>query len=168
MKSEKTAVKNAILYLKDYICAYNERRASDTGRKLLESVNVVIDFFNEIENKEQEECDNKKMREAFFNLAFGFLGEFVDMQEAVNIPMEYYVKRIGEKYMQVSSVEFRFFFAYRDYMERKRSITYLHQAQKALQEYKADDTMTATVRAGLIRSCEADVEFCMDMVKQLS
>ena len=169
MKSEKTAVKNAILYLKDYIHAYNERRANGTGRKLLESVNVVIDFFNEIENAEQEEYNNEKIREMFFILAFRAYGENVDMQKALNIPMEYYAERINKHYLYEEPVELRFYHAYRDYVELERNIENIKNIRETI-EYLRDpnNTMPQEHKNAIIQQCESEIESYTELVKQLS
>lgn len=167
MKSEKTAVKNAILYLKDYICAYNERRASDTGRKLLESVNVVIDFFNEIENTEQEEYNNEEIREMFFGLAFGEYRERVNMQEAIKIPMDYYIKRISEHYLREPSMGLRFYKAYRDHIERDRNIENIIQERKNIELIKSLK-ISQYFKDSAIEQYEGNIEFYTELVKKLS
>lgn len=129
-------VENAICYIRDYIQRYNERSASAVARKLMDAVNVVIENYNK-EEQEIADLENADlMKDLFAGLAFGGYIRMVDVEDALRVPMIYYVKRIQDNYLSVEDVHKRFYYAYGDHRALVRNTKYLKDEMEYLEDLR--------------------------------
>ena len=142
----KNEVENAILYIRDYVQAYNERSASAVARKLMDAVNVVIENYNTDEVKGVDLENEKLTRDMFMSLAFGEYIKWINIEDAMRVPMQYYIKRISEHHLDVDDINKRFLYAYNDHRalvrfkeDLKRELDWLEELHKILKSQKTDE-----------------------------
>ena len=168
MKNE--AVENAICYIRDYIQRYNERSASAVARKLMDAVNVVIENYNK-EEREVASLENADlMKDLFWGLAFGGYISMVKLEDALQVPMQYYIKRIRDNYLSVD-INKRFYYAYMDFVSYNRNRKYLEEEtqwlidlKKIYKEQKTEEGKEKARKA--IESSERYIEHLRESVRK--
>ncbi len=89
-------VENAICYIRDYIERYNERSASAVARKLMDCINVLIDYYNASEEELNKMRGIKEQRDLFMHMVIGNGGWTSFFEDYTCVPALYYYTRLPE------------------------------------------------------------------------
>lgn len=93
---KNTEVENAICYIRDYISRLNDRSQSQTARKMLDCVNVLIDYYNASEEELDKMRGITEQRDLFMHLVIGNGGWTSFFENYTCVPALYYYVRLPE------------------------------------------------------------------------
>ena len=159
--------------MKDFASSYDKRKGTAYSRKIVEAVNTIIDAYNEAEERHSEPEDTRKDTvELFTEIIFGKLIDRINPRKAIQIPREYYEKRILEHYSNLGR-ETAFYYAYSDFLLRDEEMQDIYRSTNFTNQLRriAEETRDENLKKALYDTIEEEHKLigeCRERIAQFS